>query len=248
MYSMRRISLAIISLFIVFPAGSILAMSSSNFAIPSDSMNGGGGDTSSSANYNIHDSIGQNTTGPNNSSSFSQQAGYRVSQNSGELSTHFVDINGNIISSPTLNLSSSVGNNTATGQLATTSSKIRVGNTRTIPTWSLTIAATNGPTAKWIDAAKNFPFNQPTANSALSINPSAATITPSGSLCTTNGITTGTNTTFNQGIVDSITLISANGSAATGCIWDISNIDLLQTIPGGQSAGDYTISMTITVA
>jgi hypothetical protein len=248
MYSMRRFFLLAFSLMIFFPTGIAMAMASSNYAIPSDSLNGGGGDTSSSTNFKIRDTVGQTATGPAASGSFAAEQGYRTKEQSSTLSASFVDAGGTVIASPVAAFAAiTVGTTTANGTLATASSKIRVTNTRTVATWSLTIAATAGPTATWLAGATSLDFNDPVTN-ALTIDPSAATITPVGMLCTTTDLASGASAAFDQGVIDSITMLTAGGSAMTGCSWDMTGITLSQTIPAAQAAGSYSISMTITVA
>ena len=53
-------------------------MNSSNFTIPWDSVNSGGDDISSSTNFSMRDTIGEQATGDSSSTNFSLQAGYRV--------------------------------------------------------------------------------------------------------------------------------------------------------------------------
>lgn len=56
----------------------VWAMNSSNFTIPWDSVNSGGDDISSSTNFSMRDTIGEQATGDSSSTNFSLQAGYRV--------------------------------------------------------------------------------------------------------------------------------------------------------------------------
>jgi hypothetical protein len=81
----------------------------------------------------------------------------------------------------------------------------------------------------------------------LTLDPSAAgaTITPTG--CTNTGVTLGSSAGFAQGTVDDVTLVSASGSAATNCLWDITGIGVAQAIPAQAPAGTYTLNLTITV-
>jgi len=49
-------------------------------------------------------------------------------------------------------------------------------------------------------------------------------------------------------VTDSITLITADGTADTSCYWDITGIGISQTIPAEQpAASDYDINMTVSV-
>jgi hypothetical protein len=54
------------------------AMNSSNFAIGWDSVNSGGDDVSSSTNYGLRDTVGEQAAGDSSSTNFTMQAGYRV--------------------------------------------------------------------------------------------------------------------------------------------------------------------------
>ncbi len=56
----------------------VLAMTSTNFQIPWDSMNSGGDDISSSTNFRVRDTIGDNASGTSTSSNFQLSAGYRA--------------------------------------------------------------------------------------------------------------------------------------------------------------------------
>jgi hypothetical protein len=79
------------------------------------------------------------------------------------------------------------------------------------------------------------------------VDPSGATITPQGG-CVSTGISLGSSTAFNQGVTDSVTLATASGSTQTSCYWDFTGVSMSQDIPARQSAGTYTISMTLTAA
>lgn len=246
---MRTFLLIILIFLLAWPVAVSRAMSSSNYAIPTDSMNGGGGDTSSSANFKIHDTAGQSVTGTTGSVNFGAEQGYRTQTANSVLSADFVDAGGASIAAPVAAFTSiTSGAPTASGALATTASKIRVTNFRVVPTWSLTIAATAGPATNWLAGANTLGFDHPSGGNALSVNPAAAVIAPVGSLCTTADLTRGANATFDQGVIDSITLLTAGGSAMTGCAWDLTNINLLQTLPAAPTPGAYSLSMTITVA
>src|SRR5512133_1593590 len=244
---MLRFFLIFFSLFLIWPTSVLRAMSSSNYAIPTDSMNGGGSDTSASANYKIQDTLGQTLIAPVASGSFAAEQGYRTTLASNQLTVNFVDAGGAGIASPLATFAGiTAGTTAAAGALTTPSSKIRVTNNRLIAPWSLTIAATAGPSTSWSSGAGALGFNHPAGGNALSIDPSASSVAPRGSLCTSVDLTRGASATFDQGVTDSITLLTAGGSATTGCAWDLTNISLTQTVPAAQAAGVYSISMTIT--
>jgi hypothetical protein len=68
-----------------------------------------------------------------------------------------------------------------------------------------------------------------------------------GGTCSTTGITKWGSAGFSQGVTDSITLLTAAGTADTGCYWDFTGIAISQTIPWEQSTDNYSIAMTLTV-
>jgi hypothetical protein len=243
---MRMLLIIFFALLIACPSEGILAMSSANYAIPTDSIEGGGGDTSASADYKLNDSIGQAATGSASSASFEAQQGYRATTTNSVLSVAFVDNNGTPIASPMVAFSDISAGSTTSGQLSTASSRLRVINTRTVAPWSMTIAATAGPSANWNDGTDTMSFNRP--GSALTVDPAAGTVAAVSAPCTTTGLTLEPAATFNQGVVDSITLLTAGAGADTGCAWDMTGAALTQTVPTNQPAGSYSLSMTITVS
>jgi hypothetical protein len=179
---------------------------------------------------------------------------------SGTLSLDIVDSGGSTVLSPSVVLSTlgfSFSSQTSTGTLGTSSQKIRISNGTATPTWTLTIAASSS-TAVWDGVAADYDFNDPTASvgdgadadsfgGRLTINPGAATITP-GSGCSTTGLTLGSSTGFSEGVIDTITLLTAGSSADTACSWDITGIGVSQSVPAEQPAGsDYDLNLTMTV-
>jgi hypothetical protein len=66
----------------------VFSMSSTNYTVDFDSLNSGGDDTSSSTNFQIRDTIGEQATGFSSSTGYSIQAGYRQS----EVSNLYFDI------------------------------------------------------------------------------------------------------------------------------------------------------------
>jgi hypothetical protein len=179
----------------------------------------------------------------------------------GALSVDIVDAGGVTVGSPSVSMSPasfSFTNQTATGTFGTSSQKVRVDNGTGTATWTLSIAADAGATAFWDGAAADYDFNDPTASAGdggdadslggqMTIDPSSATITPEGG-CTLTNISAGSSSAFNQGVTDSITLASAASGADTNCYWDITDIDISQTIPAEQPAGsDYDINMTLSI-
>jgi len=240
--------LAVLAVGLAAPESAFAQMASVNFKIPFDDMVSGGGDTSSSANFAVHDTQGQGVIGPGASANFNAGQGYRYGDSSGVLNLAFVDAGGTPIAAPVADFTSAtVGATSITGTLGTAASKIRITNTRSIAPWSVTIAATGGPTATWQSGANIVAFNNPGASTALSIAPGSGTITPGGA-CTATDLTLGPAATFNQGVVDSITLLTAGGAADINCLWDLTGVGLSQTIPSNQASGAYSIGMSVTVS
>lgn len=179
----------------------------------------------------------------------------------GTLGSDILDSANNSIASPIAALSGVVAGNscqTSLGTLAANGDKIRVSNTTANAPWTLSIAATTGPTAVWSSGTNTFDYNDPTSSGCgdggdadlvagmLSINPSTSTITPATG-CATTGISSGSNTAFSEGVTDALTIASASSAADYDCYWDIANIGLSTEIPAYQTPGMYSLNLTLTV-
>ena len=179
---------------------------------------------------------------------------------SGALSVDIVDSGGTTVSSPSMSMDStefSFSSQTATGTFGTSSEKIRVENTTAGDVWTLSLAA-SATTDVWDSAGTDYDFNDPTASAGdgadsdsvggqMTIDPSSITISPEGG-CTTDNISAGSSTAFSEGVTDSITIAAADTGADTGCYWDITDIDISQTIPAEQPvASDYNIDMVLSI-
>ena len=183
-----------------------------------------------------------------------------VEQSAGALTVDIVDSGGSSVSSPSITMSPIVltfETQTTTGTLGVNDERIRVNNTTANEQWSLSMAASGGPTNFWDGTISDYDFNDPTAQAGdgadtdslggqMSIDPSGATISPQGG-CNTTGISLGSSSAFSEDVTNSITLASAGVSASTGCYWDFTDIDISQTIPVEQEPGSYTIDITLTV-
>ncbi len=184
---------------------------------------------------------------------------------SATLSTDYVDSNGSSVTSPSVALTNAIFSldcQTTTSTLGTNSQRIRVKNTTVTPGWSLSIAATAGSTALWSAGTPKYDFNDGSGSPAgcsagldsdayagqMTINPSSGTLAArAAALCNTTGITKGSQASFSEGVTNSITLMSASATAATGCYWELTNTAISQKIPSEQSLGSYTINLTMTV-
>lgn len=178
---------------------------------------------------------------------------------SGSLSVDIVDSGGNSVSSPSLALSPlsfAFSSQISWGNFGVTNEKIRVTNTTSTPGWSLSLSAS--PTVLWNSAGTDYDFNDPTANAVdggdddlfggqLHVNPSVATITPQSG-CSNTDVSLGSSSSFSEGIVNTITLLTGGSSSQTGCYWDLTGVYLSQTVPKEQPvASDYNINFVLTI-
>jgi alpha-tubulin suppressor-like RCC1 family protein len=178
------------------------------------------------------------------------------------LSLSFVDSGGAGITNPTFNFGSAFSSGTfqtTTSTFGDSTRRLRLSNTTYANGWNVTIAPTDGPTANWnrSDSLAKYDLNDSGANGTdsavdtdllggqLSLNPALATITPQAS-CSTTGIAKGSNSSFVEGTVNNIMLLSATSASQQNCYWDFYGAGISQTIPASQPAGMYTISLTAT--
>jgi hypothetical protein len=191
--------------------------------------------------------------------------------NAGTLTTDILDGSRVAVASPSANMSAKTfsfdcqyGGSASTGTLGSTSERLYVINPNAaINGWTLTMAATSGVSARWQNggATRYIDFNDPTgANPGcsdgadatdttagqLTIDPSVSTITTDCLTCLATNITKGSSTGYNQGTVDSVTLL--NAAAASDDIWRgyLTGVGLSQTIPAEQPADSYSINLTLT--
>lgn len=166
----------------------------------------------------------------------------------GTLAADIVDASGNSVSSPSIvfgNKNFSWTSQQSTGTFGISSQKIRLSNSRITRTWSLTLAATSGASAKWVSGSYQYDYDDTAANGRLTVDPSGGTITPESG-CSTTGVSKGSSAYFSSG--SSITLLSASGSADKYCYWDFTGIGMTQDIPASQQGGTYSISLTLTAS
>lgn len=168
----------------------------------------------------------------------------------GTLGVDIVDGSSVTVASPSVSFVSrsfSATTQTATGTFGTASEKIRVTNPSSTATWTMTMAATSGNTTLWSDGSNTMDFNGSASAGRLTVDASGGTLTGVGTTPTTN-ITKGSSTSFAQGTVDSVTLLTATGSATAPGQWDFTGVSMTQDIPALQATGNYSISMTLTVS
>lgn len=168
------------------------------------------------------------------------------------ISVDIVDENGEKVEIPQVFLQStrsSYMQQTTTGTLGVPHEKIRLSNPTKTSVWTVSIAATDGEDALWTDLNGNtFDYNDPEALSGqLTIDPSHGNIargdTENGFIV---GISLGERASFIHGIVNSITLYSADATADPFAQYDLMNVELSQVMPSGQAPGVYTMNLTIT--
>ena len=176
------------------------------------------------------------------------------------LSVDIVNASGIPINNPSIDLGVvgfSLVAQTSTGILGTDSEKIRISNSTAGATWTLSIAASSTE-ALWTSASSTYDFNDGAADAGdgtdddsvggqLTIDPYEATLTPQSG-CLATGISKGTASSFSEvGGVNSITIANSDASANTDCVWDLTDIDLSQTIPRVQTPGSYQLDLTLSI-
>jgi len=188
--------------------------------------------------------------------------------NAGTLSTDILDASQAPVASPSFNMSAKStsftclsGGSASTGTLGSDPQRLYVIDPGAANNgWTLTMAATSGPTAVWTSGGNTFDFNDSgTAGCAdsvvdtdvvggqLTVSPTAGTITTDcSSTCTATNVTKGSASAFLEGTVPSITLL--NAAAATENVWRgyLTGAGLSQTIPAAIPGGTYTLNMTLT--
>lgn len=174
----------VFSLFVV--AHTVGAMTSSNYAIPLDSLNSGGTDDSQSGSYRLWDTVGEQATGDSASGSFAIRAGYR------QMDSAYISI-----SSPAdVNLSSLSG--IAGGESGGDATWTVI--TDSVAGYSLSVHASTSPAMQSSDGYffsdyvpqggdPDFAFTVPAAGSVFGFSPEGADIIPgykdNGAVCGT---------------------------------------------------------------
>lgn len=191
--------------------------------------------------------------------------------NTGTLSTDIMDASRVSVGSPSVAMSAKsfsfdcqAGGSASTGTFGTNTERIYVSNGDAADNgWTLTIAATGGATARWQNggASQFMDFNDPTGSTAgctdggdadttpgqLTLDPNAGTLTADCAACTTANVTKGSSTGFNQGTVDSVTIL--NAAAGSNDVWRgyLTGVGVSQTVPAETPADAYTLDLTLTV-
>jgi hypothetical protein len=185
--------------------------------------------------------------------------------NPGTLSVDIVDGSYVTVGSPTVSMSAidfSFACTSSSGTFGTATEQIYVKNPDAADAgWDLTIAASS-PTDLWTSATvTDYDFNDPTTSGCedggdtdglggqMTIDASGGTLAAGAcSSCTTANITKGSSSAFEEGVNDSITLLSAASSSDDIGDWTLQGVSVSQTIPPEQpAASDYTINLSLTV-
>jgi hypothetical protein len=187
--------------------------------------------------------------------------------NAGVLSTDILDASQVTVASPSFSMTAKStsftcqsGGSASTGTLGSNTQRLYVNNPGASNTgFTLTMAATSGPTAVWTSGGNTFDFNDAGGSGCtdgadtdsvagqLTVDPSVSTITTDcGGTCTSTGVAKGTSTGYVEGGPDSVTLINAGPTSDD--IWRgyMTGAGLSQTIPASQPGGTYTLNMTLT--
>lgn len=185
--------------------------------------------------------------------------------NPGNLRVNIVDENFNIVSNPSIffppvTFSFSCQTNTAT--LGTASQGIYVKNPQASNDgWTVSISA-SGKRELWRSSEASYDFNDvrefgcrdgPDADTVagmMTIGPDITSKLTTGTCinCSTNGITLGSTFSFQEGVVDSITLMTGSALADYSGDWLLTSIKVFQTIPAEQTpARDYGFNLVLSV-
>ena len=184
-----------------------------------------------------------------------------VTASSGVLSVDIVDSLGASVSSPSIALGDitfSFSDQVSSGVFGTSDEKIRITNTTGSSQWTLSLAS-DFTTSFWDGTPADYDFNDPSPNASdgadldslggqMSVDASLnGVITPQVG-CSSDDLLLGSTGSFSEGVSDSITILSAGATADTGCYWDLTGVDILQSIPPEQPASnDYNINMVLTI-
>lgn len=204
-----------------------------------------------------------NSTSTNTSGATYRYAVWRVPP-TGTLGVDIVDGSGNSVSSPSssfTSLATTFSCTESTASLGVAAQKIRISNLSGNSNWTLSFAATDGPTALWRTSGDTaqFDFNDVAGSpngcqdgadadgvsGKLRVVTSGATLAAQTS-CTTTNLSLGTDQDFNEGVVNAVTLLTAASGSNTECYWDLTGIGLRQTVPPEQANGTYSINFTLT--
>lgn len=184
--------------------------------------------------------------------------------NAGTLTVDIVDGSYVTVGSPSVALSTetfSFACQNSTGTFGTASEQIYVANPDAADNgWTVSLAAAL-PTNVWDSAGTDFDFNDPGGSGCtdggdadalagqMTVDPSVGTLdTGQCATCATTNVSKGSSNAFNQGTLDSITILTgAAGSDDIGD-WTLQGVSISQTIPAEQpAAADYDINLILSI-
>lgn len=177
--------------------------------------------------------------------------------NSGTLSVDILDDSQQAVTTPGVSMSAitaatSCQDPGSTGTLGTNTERIYVDNPEAANSgWTLNLAATGGGAATWSNGTDELSYNDATSDGCdtgqLSVDPTVGTVTIDCAGCNLTGVSTGTAGSYENGITDSVNLITADATSVD--IWRgyLTDVDLSQVIPAEQPTGTYTLDMTLDV-
>lgn len=189
--------------------------------------------------------------------------------NNGTLATDIRDSSRVSVPSPSVSMSAATfsyicltGGSAPIGTLGSNSQRVYVDNPGAANNgWTLTLAATSGPTTLWQNtgSTKNYDFNDPgssgctdgadtdTRGGQLTVDPSVSTITADCATCTTANITKGSPTAYSEGVTNSVTLLNAATASDDYGRWYLTGAGISQTLPAEQAVDNYTLNLTLTI-
>jgi hypothetical protein len=184
--------------------------------------------------------------------------------NPGILSVDVVDASYATVTTPSVSMSAvtfDFGCQAATGTFGTATQQIYIKNPDAADSgWTVSLAA-SAPTISWNSAAGYFDFNDSTGSGCtdgggdadslggqMTVNASVGTLAIGQcSSCVATNITKGSSSAFNEGVVDSITILdAASGSSDIGD-WKLAGVSVGQQIPKEQPASSYAIDLTLSI-
>jgi hypothetical protein len=184
--------------------------------------------------------------------------------NPGTLTVDIVDASYVTVASPSVAMNAATFSflcQTATGTFGTSTQVIYIKNPNAANNgWVVSLAASS-PTAFWASAGTAMDFNDPTTagctdgadadalKGQMTVDPSVGTLAVGQCLsCTTASITKGSSAAFNQGTLDSVTILTAAASSSDIGDWKLTGVAISQKIPAEQpAASDYSISLTLSI-
>ena len=262
------ISLSLVTVIFGFPVISALAADGDDFGVSADyylnqQRFGGTEMHATSDDYEITGMLGEPANGLSSSADFVFDNG-TVWRTPGTLFLSIVDAAYSLVDSPSVGMTAVTFSNSpqgSTGTLGTDTERIYWENFDAADTagFSITIAATDGTGATWEGAAPvYYDFND--GNGAtdggdadayggqLTVDPSGGNLTVRPDYGSLTGISVGASSAFEEGVIDSVPLVTASADSDDYHAAYVTDIGLSQEIPASQPADTYSIGMMLTIA